>query len=171
MMGSAPASNAVYNAAANLVTAALGGPEALTARIHARDPAFGGVAARRYMLRDRTEHGDNEAPAAALARLWQQIASRQLPGLDAATIDAIRGAIKQDDAPIGRHFSKNGDLDSDPLAEVRAGWYETASGPIVYVVMTTQPRPGADGRAPSSERLAATATAIRDTIVAAAVHP
>src|SRR6185295_9570031 len=67
MTGTIEASNAVYNAAANLITAALGGPEALTARIRKRDPAFAQVSARRYMLRDRQEQGDNEAPAKALA--------------------------------------------------------------------------------------------------------
>jgi hypothetical protein len=167
MMGSAPASNAVYNAAANLITAALGGPEALTARIHRRDPAFATVAVRRYMLRDRTQHGDNEATAAALARVWQQIAAREIPGVDAATTDAVRAAVLQEPATIGRHLVKNGSLDSDPLAEVRAGCYETASGPIVYVVMTTLPAPGPDGRAFSSQSLAATATAIRDALIAA----
>jgi len=169
MMGSAPASNAVYNAAANVITVALGGPEMLTARIHRRDPAFAGVAVRRYMLRDRREHGDNEATTAALARIWQQIAAKQIPGVDASTTEAIRAAVLQDATPQGRHFVKNGNLDSDPLAEVRAGCDETSSGPVVYVVMTTQPAPGADGRAASSQRLAATATAIRDALVAAAM--
>ena len=167
MMGSAPASNAVYNAAANLVTAALGGPDQLTARIRARDAAFAGVAARRYMLRDRKERGDNEAPALAIARLYQHLASKQLAGIDAATMEAIRQAIKQDDDSKGRHFYKNGNLGSDPLTEVRAGWYETATGPSIYVVMTMQPVPGADGRAASSTRLDRTATALRDALIEA----
>jgi hypothetical protein len=129
---------------------------------------FSGVAARRYMLRDRKEHGDNEATAGAIATLWQQIASKQVAGVDAATTEAIRAAILQQATPAGLHLVKNGDLDSDPLAEVRAGCYETSSGPVVYVVMATQPSPGADGRAASSQRLAATATAIRDALVSAA---
>ena len=102
--------------------------------------------------------------------MWQQIAAKRIAGLDAATIDAIRAAIRQDPSPRGAHFAKDGDLDSDPLAEVRAGWYETGSGPLVYVVMATQPVPGGDGRDASSQRLAATATAIRDALVAGAVR-
>jgi hypothetical protein len=167
MMGSAPASNAVYNAAANLITAVLGGPDALTARIHRRDSAFAGVAARRYMLRDRKERGDNEAPALAIARLYQHLASRQLAGIAAPTMDAIRQAVKQDDAPAGRHFSKDGNLPSDPMTEVRAGWYETAKGPLVYVVMTLQPVPGAAGRDAASQKLSRTATALGDALVSA----
>jgi len=168
MMGSAPASNEVYNAAANVATAVLGGPEALTARIHRRDRAFAGVAARRYMLRDRKEHGDNEAPAAALAALYQQLASGTLAGIDGATLEAIRAALRRAADPVlGPHYAKDGDLPSDPLAEVRAGWYETAVGPRVYVVMTTQPGPGAGGREASSQRLARTAGALRDALVRA----
>ena len=64
-------------------------------------------------------------------------------------------------------LQKDGDLPSDPLAEVRAGWYETAVGPRVYVVMTTQPGPGAGGREASSQRLARTAGALRDALVRA----
>jgi hypothetical protein len=168
MMGTAPASNVVYNAAANLTTAALGGPDALTAAIRARDRAFAGVAARRYMLRDRTERGDNEAPAAALAVAYQRLASRSLAGIDAATMDAIHAALRRADDPVlGRRFDKDGSLASDPLCEIRAGWYETPRGPLVYVVMTRQPTPGGDGREASSQRLARTAQDLAQTIVQA----
>jgi hypothetical protein len=168
MMGTAPASNEVYNAAANVTTAVLGGPEALTARIRRRDPAFAGVAARRYMLRSRTEHGDNEAPAEALAALYQKLASGTLAGIDADRLEAIRAALRRDDDPVlGRHFAKDGNLPSDPLAEVRAGWYETSDGPRVYVVMATQPGPGPGGREASSRRLSKTATALRAALARA----
>jgi hypothetical protein len=167
MMGTAPASNIVYNAAANVVTAVLGGPDALTALIRQRDPAFA-VSVRRYMLRDRHEHGDNEAPPIALAALYQRLAARRLAGIDAATMDAIREALRRADDPVlGRHYDKNGDLDTDPLTMARAGWYETAGGPLVYVVMTTQPTPGPSGREASSEQLAKTADALAHTIVQA----
>lgn len=170
MMGTAPASNIVYNAAANLTTAALGGPEALTAAIRARDQAFAGVAARRYMLRNRTERGDNEAPARALAAAYQRLASRGLAGIGAPTMDAIHTALRRPDDPaIGRHFDKGGSLGTDPMCEVRAGWYETPRGPLVYVVMTLQPMPGADGREASSRRLAKTADDLTRTIVQAGV--
>jgi len=168
MMGTAPVSNVVYNAAANVITAVLGGPDALTALIRKRDVAFAAVAARRYMLRDRREHGDNEAPAAALAALYQRLAGRRLAGLDAATMDAIHEALRRPDDPaLGRHYDKNGDLDSDPLSEVRAGWYETAKGPLVYVAMTMQPAPGPAGREASSRQLATTADALAQAIVQA----
>lgn len=168
MMGTAPASNAVYNAAANVTTAVRGGPEALTARIHRRDPAFAGVAARRYMLRDRKEHGDNESPADALAALYQKLAAGTLAGLDAATLEAIRAALRRGDDPVlGAHFAKDGNLPSDPMAEVRAGWYETTAGPRIYVVMAAQPAPGPAGREASSQRLSRTATALRDALVRA----
>jgi hypothetical protein len=172
MMGSAPASNVVYNAAANVTTAVLGGPAALTALIRARDPAFAAVSARRYMLRDRREHGDNEAPAIALAALYQRLAGGRLTGIDAPTMAAIHEALRRrDDPALGRHYDKNGNLDSDPLSEVRAGWYETAKGPLVYVVMTMQPTPGPAGREASSQRLAQTADALARALVDARAAP
>ena len=168
MMGTAPASNVVYNAAANVTTAALGGPDALTAQIRERDEAFAMVSARRYMLRNRRERGDNESPAIALAMLNQRLAARRLAGIDAPTMDAIHEALRRrDDPALGRHYDKNGDLDSDPLSEVRAGWYDTAKGPLVYVVMTMQPTPGPAGREASSQQLATTADALTEAIVQA----
>ena len=168
MMGTAPASNIVYNAAANLTTAVLGGPDALTALIRARDAAFATVSARRYMLRNRRERGDNEAPAGALAALYRRLASRRLAGIAAPTMEAIHEALRRPDDPsLGRHFDKGGSLDSDPLCEIRAGWYDTAKGPLVYVVMTRQPTPGADGRPASSQRLAKTADAVTRILVEA----
>jgi len=168
MMGTAPASNIVYNAAANVTTAVLGGPEALTALIRKRDAAFAAVSARRYMLRNRREHGDNEAPAIALAALYQRLAARRLAGIDATTMDGIHEALRRrDDPALGRHYEKSGNLDSDPLSEVRAGWYDTAKGPLVYVVMATQPIPGPAGRDASSQQLAKTADALARAIVQA----
>jgi hypothetical protein len=172
MMGTAPASNVVYNAAANVTTAVLGGPDALTALIRKRgrkrDDAFAMVSARRYMLRNRRERGDNESPAIALAMLYQRLAARRLAGIDAPTMDAIHEALRRrDDPALGRHYDKNGDLDSDPLSEVRAGWYDTAKGPLVYVVMTMQPTPGPAGRDASSQQLAKTADALAQAIVQA----
>ena len=168
MMGKVQASNAVYNAAANLTTATLGGPEALTRLIRDRDPAFEGVSVRRYMLRDRNEHGDNEAPATAFAALYQRLASRRFTTIDGKTIDAVREAmIERKDKSLGTSFTKDGNVDSDPLAEVRAGWWETAKGRLVYVVMTVQPTPGPIGRASSSQQLRSMANSLTDTLVRA----
>src|SRR5690606_256645 len=93
MQGKAKASNPVYNAAANLITAHLGGPEQLTARIHARDPRFKAVVVRRYMLRDRTMPGDNEATAESLAALHQALASRSLSGVSEPVMTAVHEVL------------------------------------------------------------------------------
>ncbi len=150
--------NLVYNAAANLVTADLGGPEALTKLIHQRDPAFGTVHVRRYMLADRKERGDNEAPPAALAALHRRLATRTLAGIDAATMDALYDTLLEKRiGPGAARYAKDGALDSDPLTRVQAGWWETPKGPLVYVVMVAQPAPGSQGRTASGTRLAKTA--------------
>jgi hypothetical protein len=169
MMGSEPAPNAVYNAAANLITAILGGPEALTKRIHARDAAFSTVFVRRYMLRDRKENGDNEATAEALAALYQKLATRQLSGIDGDTIDAIRGGLVQAGTPqTGIIYRKGGSLDSNPLTRVDAGWKETPQGPVVFVVMTSRtlddnhPEPSK-----AADALGTTCTSIRQSLIEA----
>ena len=134
MMGSQRASNAVYNGAANLAIASLGGPAEATAKIRARDAAFGGVAVRRYMLAARTA-GDNEATPAALAAVLAQVASARLPGVDAATADAIAQAMMQAKDPLGAHRHKEGNLDSDPMVMVKTGFYaRSGRPPLVYVV-------------------------------------
>ncbi|MGE3818343.1 MAG: serine hydrolase [Isosphaeraceae bacterium] len=143
MMGSDPAPNAVYNAAASAVTALLGGPEGLTQAIRARDPAFASFAVRRYMLAPRDVTGDNEATAAAMAAVLQRLASGELSGVDGPTLDALRDALKTQNDHLdlkGRHHVKNGALDSDPVTRVESGWWETPSGrSIVYVVTLTRP--------------------------------
>jgi hypothetical protein len=100
MMGTAPASNVVYNAAANVVTAVLGGPEALTALIRKRDAAFAMVSARRYMLATAATRRQRGA-AIALAALC--LACRRLAGIRAA-MDAMHEALRRSDDPaLGRH--------------------------------------------------------------------
>ncbi len=154
MMGRAPASNAVYNAAANLTTAALGGPEVLTAAIRRRDPAFATVTARRYMLRDRKDPGDNACTAEDLGRLYQRLATGTLAGLAEPTRAAILDAIiRRPDERLGTLHIKTGELASDPLTQVRAGWWETAKGPVVFVVMLEWPDLPDGERRGASERL------------------
>jgi hypothetical protein len=167
MMGTIPASNLVYNAAANVATALLGGPEGLTKAIRARDPAFAPIVVRRYMLADRKARGDNEATTASLAAVLRRVASGDLPGLRPDVVDAIRGAILVEDHPGGgRHHYKTGELDSDPLTRVRTGWVETPRGEVVvYTVMTRQPSPGARPRTEAGERLAKTAGRLADAIL------
>lgn len=148
MMGSVAASNLVYNAAANVAIALLGGPEGTTRAIRARDPAFATIAVRRYMLADRKARGDNEATAGALAAVLQRLASRRVNGLAAEVVEEVRKTIlTKDDAKRGRHFFKAGDLATVPITVVRSGWYEPPVGPaVVYVVMLARddagPSPG-----------------------------
>jgi hypothetical protein len=168
MIGTDDEPNHVYNAAANVVTAVLGGPEPLTALIRKRDKAFAPVAARRYMLRDRKTPGDNEATAAALAALWQKLAAGTVPGMDARTLAAVRDALRwQADKKLGTRYSKEGFLGSDPMTAVRAGWWQTPAGPVVYVVMAEQPSPGDKPRAEAGEALGKTAGRIEALVVAA----
>ena len=144
MMGSAPASNAAYNAAANVITACLGGPEGLTKRIQKRDPAFTSVFVRRYMLRDRNENGDNETTAHSLAMLYRMLAQKELPGVARNTVEAIRSAmVRKGNPQTGFEYVKDGALNSDPLTRVQAGWKEFSDGsdPLIFVVMIRQMKP------------------------------
>lgn len=169
MIRSGETANGVYNAAANVTTAVLGGPAALTQKIHARDAAFRDLAARRYMLAARNVTGDNEATAAALAAVLQRLAARRLAGVDEETLRAIREVLRRPEvAGSGSHFAKGGTLDSDPLTRVRSGWWETPQGTFVYVVMTVQPGPGQRSRAEAGKRLAQTCDALTERVVAAA---
>ena len=160
-------SNAVYNAAANVVTALLGGPEALTGRIHARDAAFDGLTARRYMLAARDVDGDNEATAASLAAVLQRIASRRVPGVDEDTASAIREIMRvPDDDGTGRgHYFKSGSLNSDPLVRIRSGFWNLPEGVVVYVVIVEQPEPAALSRDKAGARLDRVSRKIADAVV------
>ena len=167
MMGSVPASNLVYNAAANVSIALLGGPGEATRMIRARDPAFAPIAVRRYMLADRKATGDNEATTAALAAVLQRLSSRHFPGIKDATVEDIRRAIlAKDDPRRGRVFLKDGDLASDPITCVRTGWCEKpGGGAVVFVVMLARDDPGAGTRDESHRELAATAGRLVETLL------
>jgi hypothetical protein len=165
MMGQEKVSNIVYNAAANVVMAALGGPEKLTEAIHRRDRAFESVAVRRYMLRDRQVPGDNEATAGGIAALYQHLASKELAGVDEGTMGAVWDALYRGEKEgMGKHYDKVGDLQSDPLTGVRAGWWETAAGPVVYVVMVEQPNPGQKTRSASGAAVSKLAYDLADKV-------
>lgn len=143
MMGSQNTSNHVYNAAANVTTAVLGGPKELTRLIHSRDAAFRKVEVNRYMLRDRTETGDNVADPLALATLYQKLSTKKLAKIDDDLHHEIVAALPMwSNKDFGKGYSKEGSLTSDPLTRVDAGWVETSQGPIIYVVMLEQPNPG-----------------------------
>ncbi|TMQ13556.1 MAG: hypothetical protein E6J90_03410 [Deltaproteobacteria bacterium] len=136
MMGSQKASNPVYNAAANLIIAALGGPAGTTAKIHARDPGFAGVIVGRYMLASRTA-GDNEATPASLAAVLAAVATARVPGVDATTAGALAQVMMQSKDPaLGVHRHKDGNLDSDPMVCIKTGFYlrRNDKPPLIYVV-------------------------------------
>lgn len=161
MMGSEPASIEVYNAAANVATALLGGPESLTRTIRERyAPAPLPLAVRRYMLAPRNVSGDNEASAAALATIMRILASGSKRDVPEKALEAAHGTVLISDNHLGlkgRHHVKEGALNSDPLVRVQSGWWETPGGPTrVYVVMLSQPNPGKHSRENAGVRLDAT---------------
>ena len=126
MIRGSDVSNVVYNASANMVTALLGGPGALTARIQRRDVAFSGLTVRRYMLAARDVTGDNEATASSLAAVLRRIASRRIAGMEPDTISAIWDILRvpNGDSTDGRvHYFKSGSLNSDPMVRIRSGFW------------------------------------------------
>lgn len=139
-------SNPVYNAAANLVTAFLGGPPALTDRIQARHPDFAGIDSRRYMLAARDVTGDNTATAGGLAAVLAAIARGEVPGVSAETHEAMREILFLEDTGDGPHFYKGGSLNSSPVTRVLSGYYavpgEPAGRKLVYAFMAEVPGPG-----------------------------
>ena len=156
----------MYNAAASVSIALLGGPEGMTRAIRARDPALASFAVRRYMLAPRDVTGDNEASASSLAAFLRKLASGALDGVDAPTTTAIRAAMLTRNDLFGlpgRHHVKDGALNSNPLVRVLSGWREPAEkdGTImVYVIMLSQPGPGMLPRDKAGERLEETAKKI-----------
>lgn len=164
-------SNAVYNAAANLVTAFLGGPLELTRRIHARDPDFAGIDSRRYMLAARDVTGDNTLSAASLAAVLAGIARGDTPGTPPGIHEAIREVLFLEDTEHGLHYFKGGSLNSDPLTRVLSGYYRVEGTPpgaaLVYVFMVEIPgpdrvAPGDLDRGAAGERLQDLVAALRD---------
>ncbi len=158
MMGSKKASNLVYNAAANVTTALLGGPAELTQRIHARSPAFKNLHVRRYMLAPRNVTGDNTSTTVAMASVLQQLASATLPQMPGRSLQESASALLTADERYGlrgKHFFKDGALDTDPLTRVQAGWCYPAgsSEAVVYVVMVEQADPGDRPREQVANRL------------------
>ncbi len=171
MMGSQKASKAVYNGAANVAIAVLGGPAGATAKIHARDKAFGGVMVRRYMLASRTADGDNEATPASLAAVLAAIATGQVAGVDAATADAMAQAMmRATDPALGVHRHKEGNLDNDPMTCVKTGFYLSGKGkpPLVYVVGAALSAKPSGSRSDASRRLDRMTDAVRAALRSAA---
>lgn len=158
--------NLTYNLAANLVTAALGGPAWLEAKLHARAPEWRHLHVRRYMLADRRTNGDNEATAHALADVHGRLARRELPGVPRTAIDAARLVLTRATDAQGRAtFGKDGALDSEPITRVEAGWREGPDGAVVYVVMLSWSGVDPAQRAEAGQRLGAAATTIEQLLL------
>ena len=138
-------SNPVYNAAANLVTAFLGGPPELTARIQARHSSYAGIDSRRYMLAARDVTGDNTATAGSLAAVLAAVARGDVPGVSTETHEAMRDILFLEDTGDGRHYYKGGSLNSNPITRVLSGYYavpgEPAGRELVYAFMAEIPGP------------------------------
>ena len=160
--------NEVYNAAANVTTALVGGPDGPTGRLRARDPAFSGLAVRRYMLAERDVTGDNEATAGALGAVLQRVSTAQLRGVRPETTDAIKEILLLEEEDDGAHYYKGGSLNSDPLSRVASGYWENDDGIIVYVVMAERSNPGALEREAAGDNLRELVEKLRDAILEAA---
>ncbi len=159
--------NPTYNIAANLVTAFFGGPAGLQTLLHARTPEAAGMHVRRYMIRSRTENGDNDATARALATVHGGLAAGHVPGLAKAELQACRDVMQQPADAAGRaRFAKGGALDSEPVTRVAAGWCETPEGPIVHVVMLAQDGVPAAELSAAGTRLGAAARRIERMLLA-----
>ncbi len=165
--------NPTYNAAANVVTAWAGGPAALTTRLHARSPAWQGLQVRRYMLADRTEHGDNTATGAALAAVFGMLANRAVPGMPSTALEAARHELRLARPPAGggSGFGKDGALASEPLTRVYAGWVERDREVLVHVVMLARHGVPETDRAVANTALAAAAKRIEAILLAGDVPP
>jgi hypothetical protein len=163
--------NATYNLAANLVIAHFDGPAVCSQRLAAR-PAWQGLAVRRYMLADRTQHGDNEATATALAAVHASLARRHLPGVSRLAIDAARAVLTGPIDALGRAtFRKGGSLDSEPVTRVEAGWTEGPQGAYVHVVMLAQDAVPEPDRSAAGERLTTLARDLARRLQFAATPP
>lgn len=158
--------NTTYNVAANLVTAHFGGPQWLEVALHARDPRWRGLAVRRYMLADRVANGDNVATARSLAAVHGGLAAGTVPGVDPRAVAAARAVLAAGNDEQGRAiFQKGGDLDSEPVTRVRAGWREGPGGAFVHVVMLRWDGVPAAERAARGDHLAAIAAKLERMLV------
>ena len=169
MMGSKKASNAVYNAAASLAIASLGGPAGCTAKIHARDPGFSGLVVARYMLAPRTP-ADNLATARSLAAVLEQIATGKLAKIDVVTTQAIAEVMLSRKDALGTLRHKDGNLDNDPMVVIKTGYYaRDGKPPIIFAIGATRTTRPAGSRDAAAKQLDKLADAIERTLRAATI--
>jgi len=172
MMGSEAASNIVYNAAANMTIALLGGPDHLTQLMHQRAPELQEIYVCRYMLAPRNQPRDNTATPRSLATIWRWLANESIPGVNQATFMSIEKAIRHTElrfALEGRHLYKDGALDSLPLTRVHAGSWTVRNERFAYVVMLEQSDTGASNPNTVTKYFADLATSLSEIAIASAI--
>ncbi len=122
-------SSASYNAAANVVILALGGPANATQKIRDRHAGVHKLTISRYMLADRHEVGDNVTTLNDLAAIQRSLAMRDVPDVDARTLESIRSVLDID-ADDGKGESSS----PDPQAHIAAGWLQRDDEILVYAI-------------------------------------
>jgi len=149
MMGRTGDSNAVYNAACNVIMVKLGGPEAIGDRLRSLDAAFADIHLDRYM-QSWNGDGDNAATPEALVNLYSMTSSGHISGLAEKHLQTLRSLLREDPAGgPGQTFEKVGTLYPDPMVRVHAGYVEREAGNLVYAVMGEIP--SATGRDPADD--------------------
>ena len=134
-----PYSNIVYNAAANVAIALLGGPSATTVSVQQRHDAFRKVHFRRYMLARRNVTGDNTATPVALATLFQSTLNQTSKGSHPNIVREFANILLARDYPNGdKLYAKGGTLYSDPVTQVRSGQYRSGETAMNYAIMAHQ---------------------------------
>jgi hypothetical protein len=142
MMGRTPAPSDVYNAACNLLMVKLGGPVAITRRLHELDPLFRGIDINRYM-ENWNGDGDNRATPESLVALYSMTSHGFVPGLDPDRVETLRDLmLEAGDGGPGSVYEKTGTLFPVPMVRVHAGYVERPGRNLVYAVMGEIPVPG-----------------------------
>jgi len=135
MMGRAPVSSDIYNAACNLLMVKLGGPAAITRRLHELDPLFRGIDINRYMETWNGD-GDNRATPESLVALYSMTSHGFVPGLDPDRVEILRDLVLDvGDGGPGSVYEKTGTLFPVPMVRVHAGYVERPGRNLVYAVM------------------------------------
>jgi len=143
--------NVAYNAAANVIIEYLGGPQALSERIHRRFPQAQDLKIARYMLADRQKNDDNLLSADALAVVLAALANASPPDKLGTEVRTVMW-LETDDVR-GEHYYKGGSLSSMPQVRIEAGWWEKDCTASIYVVIAANPLK--TGNAPNYDKLRA----------------
>lgn len=141
MMGADGKPVEVYNAACNLLLIDLGGPQAVSRRMHRLSPDFKGLDIHQYM-EQWNGHGDNMVTPRSLAGLYLLLSRNAIPGASPEVHDQLRALLDRSapgEAPV---FEKSGTLYPLPMARIRAGYLERPQADLVFALMGTMTNPG-----------------------------